>query len=504
MLEQTHALAALHAGLTQRRLPQHVAAALSDLHLPGLDAKTRNILDKLARHGTGPTSMPQTFSTHPGLHRPYSTAARLLADITSTVGVPALPAADPTDPNSLRVFLTAAAELLGLDADADANPVRATRKVRLRTHSFPSYDVLGEEVDYAYTVRDGCRGRRGDTRGHTDPRDAYTADERRRHLPEVSVRKYRHAVRAVNHLQQRTAVLAAARDREASTVFAKTRLAHTIELGDFSADAHTAAFVAYYVARLAQRTVFTNGAQDRPMDTLSDGLLRAALAQPTVRADVIARVLTRQQILNRLKFDERLTLLALHHRQLQASSRALQRAFDPARDRTRMVARPGDDSSTWNLASRAFNQARTAWLNLAAAVGFEEAVEAKCPGKVPALVAADVVQWHQTSGSDQHADTQVFAALPLPWEVFLNQVPCSAEQVRQACRGAGIDPEESGWTKAYRQPGLAETAAAPELVHGVEVSSAAQAQELKEAGAYAGRASSVAADESAPEVVASE
>ena len=40
--------------------------------------------------------------------------------------------------------------------------------------------------------------------------------------------------------------------------------------------------------------------------------------------------------------------------------------------------------------ARAFNQARTGWLNLTRGLGYDDVIEASCPGKVPALVAADV------------------------------------------------------------------------------------------------------------------
>jgi len=153
-----------------------------------------------------------------------------------------------------------------------------------------------------------------------------------------------------------------------------------------------------------------------------------------------------------------------------------------------MVVRAGDDSSTWNAASRAFNQARTGWLNLTRGLGLDDVVEKWCPGKVPALVAADVAAWHAREGHDQHDDVRVWAALPLPWDVVLGDDDCSAELVRDTCIRLGVDPEASGWTQPYRQ-GLTELPEpAPDLVHGVTVSSPLLASVLRHLGVFSGQA----------------
>ncbi|MGN9920760.1 hypothetical protein [Micromonospora palomenae] len=78
------------------------------------------------------------------------------------------------------------------------------------------------------------------------------------------MRAYRRAVRALLHLQHNNGILAVERDREAAVAFGKARLAHLVAEEDFVACPATAAFTAYYVARLNMRTRFTSGSGRHP------------------------------------------------------------------------------------------------------------------------------------------------------------------------------------------------------------------------------------------------
>jgi hypothetical protein len=388
------------------------------------------------------------------------------------------PVVDHTDPESLRAWLRWATDALGLPAGTP-RPVRPTAPRR------PVAVTWWSGTHYRLPK---ARGARGDGGGHVDMRDRLDAATRRERLPGVSVRAYRRAVRAVLHLQQRTEVLAAERDRETAVAFGKARLAYLVTEEDFRACPATAAFVAYYVARLNMRTVFTSGSQARPMDTLAEELLSVALAAPTCRPWVLASVLTRRRVLDLLDDTQCGVLLGRYYEHLAAAARALRRSFDPHRDATRMVVRAGDDSSTWNAASRAFNQARTGWLNLTRGIGYEDVVEASCPGKVPALVAADVAAWHAREGREQHVDVRVWADLPWPWDVVLGDAACPADLVRQVCLRHGVDPQTAGWTQPYRQEMNDLPVPAPDLVHGVQVTSPLLAHVLRHAGVFSGRA----------------
>ncbi|MFI7069276.1 hypothetical protein [Micromonospora sediminicola] len=485
----------LHRGLRERRPPQDVvldlvelgaerwlsAAGARDLYAMMRHERARRAAEPWTRwEGPVGSSMPTTWRHHPGLARAYATAAVAVTTVAVDAGRPVPRDADPADPASLREWLGAALALLGLPDD-EPPPARSRvpRRPAAVTWSGGTYHRRGKP-----------RGARGERGGHVDARDRMDAATRRDRLPGVSVRAYRRAVRVVLHLQQRTDVLAAERDREAAVAFGKARLAHLVTEEDFVACPATAAFTAYYVARLAMRTRFTSGRQTRPMDTLAEELLSGALAAPTLRPRVLASVLTRWRVLDLLDDAQCGELMGRYYEQLAASARLLRAGFDPHRDPTHMIMRMGDDTSTWNIASRAFNQARTGWLNLTRALGYDDVVEASCPGKVPALVASDVAAWHRLDGHDQHVDVKVWAELPYPWDVVLGDDECPAELVRQVCRRHGIDPEADGWTQPYRQDLAELPAPAPDLVHGVTVSSPLLAGALRRIGVFSGQAQS--------------
>lgn len=473
----------LFEGIRERRTPQEVALDIVDLAPQRwLSAVGTRDLYAMARHHRAhglASSMPGTWRHHPGLDRAYAAARTAVTAVATVAGRPVPEAADPTDPASLRAWLGPALALLGLPGDEPwpARPTTPRRVVARTSWNGGTY--------YALPKPSGARGDHG---GHADLRDRMAAAVRREALPGVSVRAYRRAVRAVTHLQQRTEILAAERDREASVAFGKSRLAYLITEDDFVACPATAAFTAYYVARLNMRTVFTAGRQARPMDTLAEQLLAAALASPAGRPWVPASVLTRWSVLDRLDDAQSGRLMGLYYEQLAASARTLRQAYDLNRDPTHMIMRVGDDSSSWNSATRAFNQARTGWLNLARGLGYDDVVEASCPGKVPALVAADVAAWHRLEGRDQHTDVQVWADLPLPWDVVLGDDACPADLVREMCLRHGVDPETTGWTQPYRQGMTERPAPARDLVHGVTVASPLLAGVLKQIGVFSGQA----------------
>ncbi|XVU27623.1 hypothetical protein ACQPZJ_11490 [Actinoplanes sp. CA-054009] len=486
----------MHAGLRERRRPQDVAADLMELGAERwLSAAGTRDLYRIVRYEQAQrsrvvagqwvpwdepagSSMPVVWRRHPGLARAYTAAATAVGVVAAAAGQPAIAAAEPGDPESLRRWLAATIELLGLPRGepAPARPTVRRRPVAVAGWAGTTYHRLPKP-----------RGARGDRGGHADARERMDSSTRRERLPGVSVRAYRRAVRAVLHLQQRTEVLAAERDREAAVAFGKARLAHLVSEVDFVASPETAAFTAYYVARLNMRTRFTAGSQTRPMDSLGEELLAGALAAEGARPDVLAAVLTRWRVLDRLDDAQCGELLGSYYEQLAASARALRRCFDPRRDPANMIVRAGDDSSTWNAASRAFNQARTGWLNLLRGLGYDDVVEASCPGKVPALVAADVAAWHAREGREQHVDLRVWAELPLPWDVVLGDDECPAELVRQVCRECGLDPEATGWTQPYRQELTELPEPALDLVHGVLVSSPLLAGILRRNGVFSGR-----------------
>lgn len=268
-------------------------------------------------------------------------------------------------------------------------------------------------------------------------------------------------------------------------MFGKSRAASQVPLADFVASPRTAAFIAYYTARLGLRTLFTAAPQARPMDAVADGLLE--LAVPEGRFDLLAHVLLHSKILEHLPEAKVRELFVMYNSVWFEASLLMADLFDPNRDRLHMVSRRGDNSTAWNAASRAFNQVRTGMLCMARhSPAVAEALEIAFPGKVPTLVAADIQRHlHET---DAHPDVRVWARLPLPWEVLIGTASCTQEQVEAACEAEGLDPTRTGWAAPYRQEGLEEAAPTAESVHGVVVDDALSARVLKALGAFSGRA----------------
>jgi hypothetical protein len=102
-------------------------------------------------------------------------------------------------------------------------------------------------------------------------------------------------------------------------------------------------------------------------------------------------------------------------------------------------------------------------------LGMDYILDEICFGKVLRLMAADVVAWHNSTGSKLDPNTDVWNKLPLPWQVFQGNESCNKELVVKYCEKAGLDPEKSGWI-APRIHRVSEFKPTPELVHGVIVS----------------------------------
>jgi hypothetical protein len=152
-----------------------------------------------------------------------------------------------------------------------------------------------------------------------------------------------------------------------------------------------------------------------------------------------------------------------------------------------MIVRKGNDSSTWNALAGAWNKGRDYWLALMQSLGHDMAFERFMPGKVLRLMAADVAHWHQTSGSDLHGDTAVWAALPKPWDVMDGVAACTRAQIAQVCQINAVDPEKTGWTSARPRTTIDTWMPTPELVHGVTVNHPELAYWLRKVGVFSGQ-----------------
>ncbi|CAK0775425.1 conserved hypothetical protein [uncultured Gammaproteobacteria bacterium] len=270
---------------------------------------------------------------------------------------------------------------------------------------------------------------------------------------------------------------------------AKSGLVRRISREDFDAAGAAAPFVAYYVARLNRRGMFTVSAQDRAFDEVAAMLFRRFKRAPTAAGwRIISLVMPDFDIVSYLSDEDKIKLFADWLALLGTIAQALKECADQnGFDRAAMIVRPGNDSSTWNAAAGAWNLARQGWLGTLHALGMEDMLEFLCPGKAMRLMAADVARWHAAQGGSVHQDTAVWAVLPAPWEVFSGQASCARADVEAACARFGVDPAASGWTAPRGPRQAVPFRPTPELVHGVAVSQPHLALVLRKAGWFSGK-----------------
>src|SRR5262249_42267395 len=157
---------------------------------------------------------------------------------------------------------------------------------------------------------------------------------------------------------------------------------------------------------LNRRSVFTAGPQERAYDEIADMLLGRVKQSPTAGWWAVAHVLPDADVVARLDDEHRGRLLGLWHAALVAAAGILKEvdAACPVNRQT-MVVKRGNDSSTWNAAAGAWNKTREGYVAVLYALGADAVWEGQCLGKVPRLMAGDVIAWHRARGDDvSHPD----------------------------------------------------------------------------------------------------
>ncbi|GAB3163977.1 hypothetical protein [Microbispora hainanensis] len=425
------ALAELHGSLNRRYRPEDVAELVLQALAGRLSGRERNLLARAARHSSRGwfTSLPDDYARPVGGARQVAAAARLFgvrADV------------DPDDPESLRAYAGTAGRMIGW------RPGRS--------------DFLADRLN-------------------REAREAAGMD--------LSKRQYNRRFRMLRRIEEKAGTLETEQDKRRLLLIGVTGFGASIPLERFVADPDAACFVAYYTARRKLRREFSLSGRDNPFDEIAEVLLRRCGDD----ADwwMIAQVRAMPDVLHRLTDGERGRLLGQWSAVMRQAARFLGRRWRPATDRTSMVVRRGDDSSTWNTLAGAYNAARAGWLACLASLDALELLDASCPGKAMRLMAADLAAWHRSTGGDIDPATRVWAALPPPWEVLDGTASCTRADVEATCRTAGLDPEKSGWTAPTPTRRVAVFRPTPELVHGVAVADPVWAALLRRAGVFSGR-----------------
>lgn len=306
---------------------------------------------------------------------------------------------------------------------------------------------------------------------------------------DISRRRYNKLFRFLRRFETKLKTFAREQRKYAFTRLGKSRLAIFIPWQDFSSDPNTAAFIAYYAARCSLRSEFTNTAQQRPYDEIADMLFQRLRARPQQTCWwAVAHVYPEPEVVAHLSDSQKVQLLGLWLDKLHDIAALLKEVWDKSQiARTTMIVRRGNDSSTWNNTASAWNRARDAWITLLYSLGMEEQLESLCLGKVLRLMAADVAHWHRVSGGGLEPDTQVWAELPLPWEVLAGTQTCTKSHVEAVCQRHGVDPHKKGWLSPPPAKPVARFRPTPELVHGITVANPELALALRRAGWFSGK-----------------
>ena len=307
-------------------------------------------------------------------------------------------------------------------------------------------------------------------------------------LGEVSKRQYNKRFRLVTRMEERVLALAKEVKKYETTVIGKQGLGRELGWEEFRMNQDSAALVAYLTARKGLRSVFTNTRQVGAYDDIAEMLMERCRKSPSSNWWAIAHVNSSPEVLGNLSDEKKGELFARWFLLLQTTGKLLEEVFlNGDLDRSNMIVRSGQDSSTWNLAAQSWNTARASWIDCCFAMGMGSIVDGLCIGKVMRLMAADVASWHEYSGETEHPDTRVAARLPLPWEVLSGREKCTAQMVREACKEEGVDPEISGWVAPRPRNYIESFTATPELVHGINVGDPGLAEFLKKAGVFSGK-----------------
>lgn len=305
---------------------------------------------------------------------------------------------------------------------------------------------------------------------------------------ELSKRQYNKLFRFVGRFEDRVRRYQKEMRKYRLKRVGKAGLAHRLDLEAFSRSATAAAFVSYFTARQGLRSEFTVGSQQRPFDEIAAMLMKRAERDPATSWYAIAHVYPAKTVLRKLSEVEKGALLGQWYVVLEDAGELLAELWSRLDvEPSTMVVRRGMDSSTWNDTASAWNQARRHWFALVHALGVDAFFEEAMPGKAMRLMAADVVAWHRAVGGRTDPQTEVWAALPKPWQVLRGEQGCSRTMIESQCRRVGVDPVRSGWTAPFEAASVSTYRPTPELVHGVEVSSPGLARALRAAGVFSGR-----------------
>ncbi|SHE69193.1 hypothetical protein [Chryseobacterium sp. OV279] len=429
----------LYNTLDQRRRPEDVAEMIVDLLKDDLTKSEHSVLEKAAqgslkRSVYGYTSMLETFGTAVGAEKQITKAVEIFKISENKKS-------DYNNAENIELFLNQISPLI--------------RK------SVGQNDFKSDRLNKA---------------------------ERKEAGLDISKRNYNKKWRLLKRIEKRLYQYIQESKKIEFQKIAKHGLSHTISQQDFNADLNTACFIAYFNARSGVRSTFTNQSQERPFDEICEMLFNRCKEYPgRTQWQAVSYMYTTGEVLKHLTDEQKGSLLGKWTYILQEIAEFLAQLWtENDIKRKTMAVQRGNDSTTWNNTAGAWNKARDSWMNLIYALGMEYILEDLSFGKVMRLMAADVIAWHLSTGGKLDPNTEVWNAVPLPWEVFQGKEFCNKKMIVEACRKAGLDPEKSGWI-APRTHQVSQFTPTPELVHGVTVSNPFLASVLRKNKYFSGK-----------------
>ena len=263
----------------------------------------------------------------------------------------------------------------------------------------------------------------------------------------LSRRQYNKRFRLLQRLEVKQAVLDVAERERRAAALAETGLLSLLDAARPTADLETACLIAFQAARRHSRGALTGRLSWWAGRRVTELLLARLAAAPRTDWWALAHVHPVREVLARLTEHQRGQLAGRWSAALRETAVLLERASGRcALDPTAMYARPGDDAYAWNLAAKAWNAARTQYLEMLEAMDAQEVLDPVCPGQVPVLDVVEPASWRRWVGEEGYREIEVWAALPLPWRVVSGAEACPAELVARVCRRHGVDPVKAGWT----------------------------------------------------------
>jgi len=191
---------------------------------------------------------------------------------------------------------------------------------------------------------DGAAGVVEDGSGHNDKSAGL----------EIPKRQYNKRFRLAARMERKRDRLAREVEKREITLIRKSRLASKLTWEGFSKDRNAACFVAYFTARRNLRGEFTIAGQQRPFDQVRDLLFRRCRASASTNWWAIAHAFPDREVLDRLDDARKGELLGRWRGILDRIASLLQETWDRSGiDRRTMIARKGNDSSTWNATAGA-------------------------------------------------------------------------------------------------------------------------------------------------------